>query len=79
MTGPSGCGKNTLIDLYCNENSITKVKFEFETESKFFDLELASGMRDQYDSTYPGDVESLIHFITINSRSATTLNNNKKA
>lgn len=45
FTGPAGSGKNTLIDVYCKENDITVLKFIYENESKFYDMEADHGIR----------------------------------
>jgi len=30
MTGPPGCGKNSLINLYCQRNNIQVVRYKEE-------------------------------------------------
>ncbi|CDW87611.1 cell cycle checkpoint protein rad17-like [Stylonychia lemnae] len=65
FTGPTGSGKNTLINTYCNQNDIQLIRYKFQNESRYYDLEIDSGIRN-FGQTYPSDLESLIYFIRTN-------------
>lgn len=45
MTGPSGSGKNSLIDLYCKEHKLAKEVYREETESKYYNIEIDNGLK----------------------------------
>jgi len=34
MAGPPGCGKNSLIDLYCKKNNFQVVRYKEEQDSQ---------------------------------------------
>eukprot|EP00347_Sterkiella_histriomuscorum_P005182 403357582 len=72
FTGPSGCGKNTLIDLYCQKHNIQKSVFQLESESKNYNFLQDNGIYQAKvgNLDYPEDLESLIYFINSSTLSA---------
>ena len=42
------------------------VRYVFENDSKYYDLEIDNGIRN-YEQSYPNDLESLIYFIKTNT------------
>ena len=68
ITGPPGCGKNSLIDVYCKEHNIQVLRYKEEEESKFDDKE--AWKFGNSSNLYPSDLENLINFIRINTNSA---------
>jgi replication-associated recombination protein RarA len=61
LTGPPGCGKNSLIDVYCKDNNIELMRYTDGEESKYAELD-----RDELvyrEESYPKDLENFIEFI----------------
>ena len=46
IAGPPGCGKNSLINLYCKKNGVPVSAYKEETDSKSFDESL--GLNKEY-------------------------------
>lgn len=69
MTGPPGCGKNSLIDLYCKDNNLNVLRYKEESDSSCL-YEALGIMHDQRAASYPTDLENLIHFLRISSKKA---------
>jgi len=67
MTGPPGCGKNSLIDLYCKQNNLNVLRYKEESDSSCL-YEALGIMSDQRAASYPTDLENLIHFLRISSK-----------
>ncbi len=61
FTGPAGSGKNSLIDVYCKERDIDVIRYQDESESRYYDMEFENGFKKDYQ--YPEDLENLIYFI----------------
>lgn len=70
LSGPPGCGKNTLIDLYCKQNNIQVVRYKDEQDSKYVydSLEIAKDPLLRNQQAYPNDLENLIHYLRINAK-----------
>ena len=67
ITGPPGCGKNSLLNMYCQKNNIQVVRYKEEQESRFM-CDTLGIINDHTASNYPNDLENLIHFLRVNSK-----------
>ena len=67
ITGPPGCGKNSLVNLYCKHNNIQVMRYKEEQESRSM-CDTLGIMSDSNFSSYPNDLENLIHFLRINAK-----------
>jgi len=74
VSGPPGCGKNSLIDLYCKSNNIQVVRYKDEQDSRYI-YDTLDIVRDYNASSYPGDLENLNHFLRINARAQGSTSN----
>ena len=52
FTGPTGSGKNSLIDVYCKENNIEVSRFRDEKDSTYYDFD-ADVLNMREKTSYP--------------------------
>ena len=67
ITGPSGCGKNTLLDLYCKENQLWAERFTDQKENHIYDVFGERTTFGRGEELYPDDLENLLYFLRINT------------
>jgi hypothetical protein len=65
MAGPPGCGKNSLLDLYCKRHNIELLRYRDEQDSRFVheSLDIARDFQ-----SYPADLENIIHYLRVNAK-----------
>jgi len=59
LTGPSGCGKNSLIRTFSKEENLV-LKYHFDIKASWVD---DLGLNYDHDSIMPDDLQGLIGFI----------------
>lgn len=67
ITGPPGCGKNTLLRLYCKKHNLSIVHYKEEQDSRFMSESLDL-VRDPSSASYPNDLENLNHFLRVSAK-----------
>lgn len=68
LTGPSGSGKNTLIDLYSKKYEIPVLKFIDQKQNHLSDIFGEKTSFKEGAEYYPEDLENLLYFLRINTR-----------
>ena len=69
LQGPPGCGKNSLIDLYCKKNNIQIIRYKEEQDSRYLHDSLDMNKDNQ---NYPTDLENIIHYLRVNAKGSGT-------
>lgn len=64
LTGPPGCGKNALLDLYCKVEDVEGIWFSDTKSLNIFD--------DSRSDVYPEDLDNLVSFLNRNATKAET-------
>lgn len=62
MTGPPGCGKNTLLNVYCKQKNVQLIKFRDVKETYLSEVSEKKKFEGTEDY-YPEDLENLLYFL----------------
>ena len=72
LQGPSGSGKNSMIDCFGEQYNYEIVRYRDDKSKMVYDLYDDGGVEDPEDRFYPDDLENLIYYIRSNAKASMT-------